>query len=196
MQKHLVIFAKEPRIGRVKTRLARDIGAVAGWRFYRSIVGEISRRLDGKGPWQTWLAISPDTAPGNAFPLTHITRLPQGGGDLGQRMLRPAKTLPPGPFVVVGTDVPGIQPRHIRKAFAKLGTHDVVFGPAQDGGFWLVGHKRHPSMVDPYKKGVRWSHPQTLADCLKNLQGRKVALIDTLRDVDTASDLLSWRKNG
>lgn len=183
MQKHLVIFAKEPRIGRVKTRLARDIGKVAAWRFYRSMLLTIPKRL--QGAWRVWLAISPD----HAHMPYGVRVLKQGRGDLGQRMLRPARRLPPGPFIVVGTDVPDIQPSHIKKAFALLGKNDVVFGPAQDGGFWLVGHKRHPVLTDPYKGRVRWSHPETLKDCLSNLKAKKVGFVDVLCDVDCADDL-------
>lgn len=184
-----MIFAKEPRIGRVKTRLARDVGKVAAWRFYRSMLATIPKRL--KGGWAVWLAISPDHA---HMPFKGKL-LKQGSGDLGVRMLRPASLLPSGPVVIVGTDVPDIQPSHIRKAFRLLGKHDVVFGPADDGGFWLVGYKRHPIMTDPYKNQVRWSHPETLKDCLKNLRGKKVGFVDTLCDIDGADDLRRWRQN-
>jgi len=108
VQNHLVIFAKEPRIGRVKTRLARQIGPVAAWRFYKDMLATIPKRLQKKGPWQTWLAISPDDAPKRSFNVARVKWMAQGLGDLGQRMLSPADKLPPGRFVVVGTDVPGI----------------------------------------------------------------------------------------
>lgn len=191
MQNHLVIFAKEPRIGRVKTRLAREVGPVRAWRFYLSMLQKIPKRLKGKGPWKVWLSISPDEASRKAFPCRHVSFLRQGKGDLGRRMLRPASQLPCGPFVVIGTDIPGIQPCHIRKAFRMLGRKDVVFGPAEDGGFWLVGYKRHPYMKDPYQGKVRWSHPETLEDCLKNMERHKVGFVDCLADVDCAADLFA-----
>ena len=195
MQKHLVIFAKEPRLGRVKTRLGREIGHVLAWRFYRSMLHSVPRNLINKGPWKTWLAVSPDNGVFQDIRMRQISYLPQGGGDLGKRMLSPAQTLPKGAFVVIGTDVPAIQPKHIRYAFKLLGQKDVVFGPAEDGGFWLVGHKRHPNMINPYKKLVRWSHPETLNDCLANLKGQKVGFVDTLYDVDDAQSLRRWRKD-
>ena len=74
-----------------------------------------------------------------------------------------------------------------------LGTHDAVFGPAEDGGFWLVGLKRHPVLANPYSKAVRWSHSQTLQDCLQNLKNKKVTFVETLWDVDEYSDLMRWR---
>lgn len=196
MQRHLIIFAKNPRIGRVKTRLARDIGKVAAWRFYRRMLWEIPRRLARDKRWTTWLCISPDETPWRCFPYRGLNRLPQGKGDLGARMWRPRSVLPPGPFVVVGTDIPDIQPAHIQDAFRQLGHRDAVFGPAADGGFWLVGLKRHGRFVHPYRKPVRWSHPETLHDCLDNLAGAKVGLLAELDDIDTAEDLRHWRKNG
>lgn len=194
MKNHLVIFVKEPRIGRVKTRLARDIGKVGAWRFYRRMLHDIPRRLK-KGGWQTWVCYSPDEAPRQVFGLSGLKWLKQGRGDLGDRMLRPAQSLPPGNFIVVGTDIPDILPSMIKTAFKQLGQKDVVFGPAQDGGFWLVGHKRHPRLHSPYKN-VRWSHEDTLHDCLVNLKGRRVGFVETLNDIDTVHDLISWRKNG
>ncbi|MDV7338280.1 TIGR04282 family arsenosugar biosynthesis glycosyltransferase [Terasakiella sp. A23] len=195
MTLHLVIFAKEPRIGRVKTRLARDIGKVPAWRFYRRMVHEMPRKLRRKGPWKTWISHSPDRMKPGLLSTQADGYLKQGSGDLGERMFRPASTLPPGPFLVIGTDVPGIRAHHIRKAFKLLGTHDVVFGPADDGGFWLVGLKRHGILANPYRRPVRWSHAETLNDCLANLEDKKVAFLDMLEDVDDGSSFLRWREN-
>lgn len=198
MQKHLIIFAKNPRIGRVKTRLARDMGRVPAWVFYRRMLSLMTKRLSADKSWTTWLAISPDDAPKRCFPVQHIKWMKQGAGDLGARMWRPTQTLPPGPFIVVGTDIPDIRPAHIRKAFRLLGCQDAVFGPCTDGGFWLVGLKRHGTKVSPYRKKVRWSHPATLQDCLANLKTAKVGFIDVLDDIDTLNDLKKWqdRKRG
>ena len=180
-------------MGRVKTRLARDIGKVGAWRFYRTMLHTIPKRL-ARGNWQTWVCYSPDRTLPKVFGLNAVRWLQQGGGNLGDRMLRPVQTLPVGRFIVVGTDIPDIQPSMIKKAFRQLGQKDVVFGPSEDGGFWLVGLKRHPIVHNPYQN-VRWSHAQTLQDCLDNLKGRKVGFVDTLNDVDEIEDLRRWRKN-
>jgi len=195
VQQHLVIFAKEPRLNKVKTRLARDIGRVAAWRFYRSMLYQMPRRLSNKGPWKTWLSFSPDQALKKTFNVPGVSFMKQGTGDLGQRMLAPKDKLPPGAFVVIGSDIPEIKPDHIRKAFDLLGHNDVVFGPSNDGGFWLVGLKRHPIVTNPYAKAVRWSHEETLNDCLANLKGAKVGFLETLPDIDTGEDLRRWRQN-
>jgi glycosyltransferase A (GT-A) superfamily protein (DUF2064 family) len=93
--------------------------------------------------------------------------------------------MPLGPVVIVGTDVPGIMPAHIAEAFRSLGRHDAVFGPAVDGGYWLVGLKRRPRLLIPFAR-VRWSSPHALADTLANLEGRALAFVATLSDVDDA----------
>ncbi len=187
--RHLVLMLKEPRPGRVKTRLARDIGAVpAAWWFRHQTAGLI-RRLD-EPRWRLVLAVSPDRAAlaSAAWPR-HLPRVAQGPGDLGARMARLLRRLPPGPVLIVGGDVPGVTPRHIDRAFRALGRHDAVFGPAADGGYWLVGLKRTAPPPAALFKGVRWSSRHALADSLASLRGLRVALTDTLHDVDTAADL-------
>ena len=92
-----------------------------------------------------------------------------------------------GPIVLIGTDIPGVAPGHIAQAFARLGGHDAVFGPAEDGGYWLVGLRRCPRLLRPFA-GVRWSSPHALADTVANLARARVAMVATLSDVDTARD--------
>lgn len=107
----------------------------------------------------------------------------QGGGDLGARMARAARTLPPGPVVIVGCDIPGLTAAHVAAAFRKLGANDAVFGPATDGGYWLVGLRRRPRFIDPFTH-VRWSTCHALADTVSSLTGRSVAMVATLADID------------
>jgi uncharacterized protein len=83
----------------------------------------------------------------------------------------------------MGTDIPGIRADHVARAFAALGAHDAVFGPAADGGYWLVGLRRIPKTPRIFGK-VRWSTPHALEDSLANLDQASVAIIDMLEDVD------------
>jgi len=108
----------------------------------------------------------------------------QGGGDVGRRMRRVIAGAPRGPVVLVGSDIPAIETRHIAAAFRLLGAHDLVFGPAADGGFWLVGARRRPRLPPLFEK-VRWSSPHALADTLARVPGKvTVGFVESLEDVD------------
>jgi len=198
LQRHLVIMVKAPRFGAVKTRLAAGIGRLAAWRFYRGATARLLRRMQ-KGRWQVWLSVTPEQyLKGGRFWPLQFDRIPQGWGDLGERMARPARTLPPGPVVVIGSDVPSISVPHIEAAFKALASHGAVVGPAADGGYWLIGLARRPAPVNRLRPRlyahVRWSGPHALADTLAGLDRRlKVARLETLSDVDTAEDYGRWR---
>ena len=189
----LIVFARLPVLGAVKRRLGRDIGAVAATGFYRHCLAGTVRRLAGDPRWRTWLAVTPDTAIDDGPWPAGPRREPQGQGDLGTRMARVLAAPPPGPAVLVGSDIPGIQPGHIARAFHLLGRHDAVFGPAVDGGYWLVGLRRRPRFIDPFG-GVRWSGPHALADTLANLKGLRTATLDVLEDIDDGPSFARWRR--
>ena len=185
----LIIMLKEPRAGRVKTRLGKDIGLTAAAWWFRQQVKRLLRRIDDPR-WKVVLAVAPDRAGmlSRVWPA-HFERIAQGQGDLGDRMARVMQVIPVGPVCVIGADIPDIGPIQIARAFAALGTSDAVFGPAPDGGFWLVGLKRTNPMPSKLFQDVRWSTEHTLGDTLTNLGGLRFALIDELQDVDTADDL-------
>ena len=181
-------MVKVPRAGRVKTRLGREIGMTsAAWWFRHQTRALLGRIEDPR--WTTVLAVAPD-AEGltcRCWPA-HLPRWAQGRGDLGQRMARMLAQAG-GPACLIGADIPGITRAHVAAAFDALGGHDAVFGPAPDGGYWLIGVK-HPRRQPPgFLRGVRWSTSHALADSRATLPGARIATVATLRDVDTASDL-------
>ncbi|QFT58342.1 hypothetical protein FIU94_05840 [Sulfitobacter sp. THAF37] len=182
-------MVKEPRPGRVKTRLGRDIGMTAAAWWFRHQTASLLRRL--RDPrWRLVIAISPDMEGlhSRVWPAD-LRRLPQGRGDLGARMARMLRTVHDGHACLIGADIPGVRPAHIARAFARLGEHDAVFGPAPDGGFWLVGLKRPARPPAGFFLTVRWSTADALSDSVATLPDHRIALCDTLRDVDTADDL-------
>ena len=183
----LYVFAKAPRPGLVKTRLARTIGPDAACAWYESTLRGVLERLDGTGPWRTVMAVTPDESVGEAALWPGPTpRVAQGPGDLGARMGRfLAQATPMQPVVIVGSDIPDLHARHITAAFAALAAHDLVFGPAEDGGYWLIGASA--PLPTGIFTGVRWSSEHALADTLGNARTRRVALLeDRLEDVDDA----------
>ena len=191
--RHLILFARLPRLGAVKSRLARDIGTVGAWRFAEATTRSMIARLGRDPRWLTWLCLTPDDAIEEAErrwrPPVGMGFLCQGRGDIGVRMARALAAVPPGPRLLIGSDIPGVGPADIDAAFRLLGAHDLVFGPAEDGGFWLVG-ARHPRPLQGLFAGVRWSTPHTLADTLVNVPPRlSVALAAEKRDVDDGAAL-------
>ncbi|CUH74734.1 TIGR04282 family arsenosugar biosynthesis glycosyltransferase [Tropicibacter naphthalenivorans] len=189
MTRTLIVMVKEPRPGRVKTRLGRDIGQVAAAWWFRHAVTSLLRRIQDPR-WQVVLAVAPDTAvTSRVWPA--LPRIPQGSGDLGQRMARAMRAAPPGPVCVIGADIPGVTRAAIWRAFRALGNHDAVFGPAPDGGYWLVGTRNTPPKT--LFHNVRWSTEHALVDTQNSIKGARIAQIDTLQDVDTAADLIALR---
>ncbi len=184
----LVIMVKEPKAGRVKSRLARDVGAALAVRFYRDVMTSVVWRLGRDPRWQMILAVSPDVAIASRMIPAGVMRMAQGNGDLGQRLQHVTARAPAGPVVIIGTDIPSILPADIWAAFRALGTHDAVFGPASDGGYWLVGLKRRPKCPRIFDD-VRWSTAFALGDTKANLCGLKCAEISVKDDVDDGRDL-------
>lgn len=190
-QKHLVVMIKEPRPGRVKTRLGKEIGMVpAAWWFRHNLHRLLRRLRDPR--WKIWLAVSPDAEglQSRIWPRD-LTRIPQGKGSLGTRMRRVFYDLPPGDVAIIGSDIPGIGVGHISKAFATLREKTVVFGPAPDGGYWLIGLARRSAPASTFLKDVRWSTEFALADTVKStgFHSSEIGEIPCLRDVDTLKDL-------
>jgi rSAM/selenodomain-associated transferase 1 len=189
-RRNVAIMAKLPRPGRVKTRLARDIGSVSAAWWMRHQTERLIRAVGGDPRWQVWLAVTPD-AEGIASRVWsgQLPRIAQGKGDLGARMARVFRRLPPGPAVIVGADIPALRAVHIAAAFQALGSCDAVLGPATDGGYWLVGLKHPWRQTRHLFRGVRWSTGHAMADTVTSLPGRVALLPITLADVDTARDL-------
>lgn len=189
MRGTLLVMLKEPRPGRVKTRLGQGIGMVPAAWWVRHQTARLLREVEDPR-WHLALAVSPDRAgmASRVWPA-HLPRVAQGRGTLGDRMARLLLGARPGPVCIIGGDIPGVRAAHVARAFAALGPHDAVFGPAHDGGYWLIGLKRARRVPAGLLQGVRWSTDRALSDSMASLPDARIALIDTLRDVDTAADL-------
>ena len=182
------MFAKAPRMGRAKTRLAADVGVVHAQRLYRAMTAKVLRAV--RDPrWDTVLAATPEGAWDAAWRGT--ARIGQGGGDLGARLARAMGG--PRPVCVIGTDCPEVSAQDIAAAFRALRGAELVLGPAGDGGFWLIA-ARGPVGAELFKD-VRWSSEHALADVAANADGR-VAYLRELVDVDDAEALRAVRARG
>ena len=190
MRNTVILFARAPRLGMVKRRLAADIGHRAAYRFHAQSLLLRIRQLARDRRFRGVLAITPDAArlrlPGS------IARISQGRGDLGVRMDRAFRKFRRGRVVLVGCDIPDMTPTDLEQAFRKLGSADAVFGPALDGGYWLIGLP--PNRPGHPFRGVRWSTHHALQDTLLNFRGRTTRQLRVLADIDTGGDHARWRE--
>jgi rSAM/selenodomain-associated transferase 1 len=181
----VILFARVPRLGQVKRRLAAGIGAVPALRFYRNALAKILRELRGLRGFEIVLSVTPDGA--KFRPVPGIPATGQGAGDIGVRMGRAFRRYARRRVLLIGADIPGLDAAILRRAANSLRHHDAVFGPAKDGGYYLVGMAaRRPAL--PFAR-VRWSSPHALSDTMKNFRGLRVAQTPMLQDVDTKDDL-------
>lgn len=187
----IALFAKAPRAGMVKTRLARDLSPQAAAEFHRlSTLATWERLVELPAHeaflycdvrWDEFEAV----AEGGRFRL-------QRGGDLGQRMRLCLEELLGdgyGKALIVGSDAPTLPLAQLGEAAAALDSADVVLGPSEDGGFTLIGATRVAATMF---RGVAWSRPDTRRACMAAVQdaGLKAAETRTTGyDVDTVSGL-------
>jgi rSAM/selenodomain-associated transferase 1 len=190
----VLVFLKFPRPGQVKTRLAKDIGDELAAKLYRSWIGMVLREMQPLRPG-TRLVGYFDGASVEAF--SEWTMLAdewwqQPVGDLSARLdhgFSRAFATGASASLAVGTDCLDLKTSHIESAFAILKGTDAVFGPATDGGYYLVGTSRHlPQLFE----NVRLSTSDALCDQLRQCDnnGWSSNLLPTLRDIDT---LVDWK---
>ncbi len=186
MKPLLIIFTKAPIMGKAKTRLAAGIGRVHAWRIYRAMCAKIIRNCTDPR-WDTVLYVTPDdkisSTYGSVWPA-QLPRTAQGGGDLSDRLAKIYTHK--GPLIVIGTDTPQQCSRDIAAGFKALKTNTAVFGPASDGGFWLMG-LNGPAPKSMFEN-IRWSHPKTLKDIQAKIHG-STTYLRTLTDVDNKEAL-------
>ena len=180
------IFTRAPRLGRGKRRLAREIGDRAALRFQLTVLRRLAWALWRDRRFRTVLAVDGGYIAG----MPPVARVGQGRGDLGARMKRVLGRARRA--VLLGSDIPDAGADDVAAALRALGRADAVFGPASDGGYWLVGFG--PRRVARPFAGVRWSSEHALADTLVHFAGKRVAFVRTLDDVDTAADLAAIRR--
>ena len=184
----LVIFAKAPIMGRAKTRLAADIGPVHAKRIYRAMTARVLQNVQHP-KWETVLAVTPPRWLGTVPEWQGIEQYAQTSGSLSPRLSEAFSSQ--SPTVVIGTDSPQITRSDIDRAFTCLRSRGAVFGPADDGGFWLMG-LRGPARAGTFAD-VNCSTETALADVERNISG-PVHYLRTLTDVDDAQALAQVRQ--
>ena len=197
MKRGIVIFAKAPVPGRVKTRLAASIGDVAAADLHTAFIADLVE-LVAAHPAQAFLALAGD----EDHPAFDVARqkgldfIEQGEGDLGARLAHVTRmlfeTYQLDQLVILGSDSPTLCDKHLDEAFERLALCDVVFGPSFDGGYYLVAlNEAHAAVF----RQIPWSTNRTLEYSWR--QAKAASLLPELLpywyDVDDFDDLLNLR---
>src|SRR5574341_184543 len=190
----LLIFLKYPEPGKVKTRLAQYIGKEKAAHIYSVMAETIIYRVSKSREYKTIAFFDP---PGRKSDIENWLSnndckfLPQEGNYLGERMANAfskAFALGADKVVIIGTDCIDISNDLISEAFSTLDITDVILGPAEDGGYYLLGLKK---LIPEIFNNIDWSTNRVLNQTLKTLRekGLRFQLLQTLKDIDTANDL-------
>jgi len=197
--RHLIVMAREPVPGQVKTRLAAALGADGAARLQAALATDLCERLAGHFD----LTVAADPDPGSAFfqnlaARTGAKLVPQGPGDLGARMagaLEARLRAGDGAALLIGTDLPALPEAHLAAAAELLTRHALVLCPAADGGYYAVGAARAAlarweEVCERLFAGIAWGGPTVLHDTLVRAGDLDVALGPAWYDVDEARDLI------
>jgi rSAM/selenodomain-associated transferase 1 len=195
VENQLLIFAKNPRLGEVKSRLASSMGNEKALLAYEALLDDLARSLE-KLSHVTVFHTSLDDAPELKRLFPSLWKFyPQEGHDLGMRMANAFKlafAAGAGKSVLIGSDCPYLEPGDIQAAFENLDAHDLVLGPARDGGYWLIGLKTsRPELFAAMPWGASVVLKKTLE--ISEKLGLKTHLLRELPDVDTEPDWDEYR---
>lgn len=186
----LIIIAKQPKMNSVKTRLAGSMSDKERLELYISMLESTVHRLGSITGVDSFIAFAPLNAE-SYFLKFGLNLLPLPEGDLGERMFHSMNLVLGKGYektVLVGVDIPGLSESIISNAFELLSDIDIVFGPAKDGGYYLVGFK---TPIKEIFEGIQWSTDRVLKQSMENASrnGCSIAFTKTLSDVDTPEDV-------
>ncbi|RJQ45301.1 MAG: glycosyltransferase [Nitrospiraceae bacterium] len=186
----LIIIAKYPEKGQVKTRLNGHLSDEDILKLYISLLKQTVSKLNNIPYADTFIAFAPANAE-DYFLHFGVSLIPLNEGDLGVRMFNSFNHVFSSGYkkaVLVGADIPDITPAIIQKAFDILSGNDTVFGPAKDGGYYLVGMRK---LIREIFLNVPWSSAQTLKKSIEqaNKFGYSAGLTEMLSDIDTIEDV-------
>ena len=187
----LVILARHPEAGNVKTRLAASIGDAAATALYRTFLLDLGRKLAAHPAWVLYWAFAPADSPLPAEVAGREKAFAQADGDLGERMANAIeRVLGDGhpSVVLIGSDIPHVSIVTIEDAFGRLSAGaPLVLGPAEDGGYYLVGATSLP----PVFRSIRWGSSSVLSETIAAARraGIEPALVAPDYDIDDEEDL-------
>jgi len=192
MTKNLVlIFTRNPELGKCKTRLAKKVGNENALTIYKMLLQHTANVVE-QLTCDKAVYYSVKIRDNDLWDNTIYQKHQQQGTDLGYRMLNAFKKSFESEYekvLIVGSDLYDLTPEHIQQAFDKLNTHDVVLGPAEDGGYYLLGmNSLQPNIFE----NKEWGTETVRKDTLNDLKYKSVALLESLNDIDVFDDIKDY----
>lgn len=184
----LIIFIRNPQLGKVKTRLAKTVGSEKALEIYKALLlhtQSVTQNLD----CDKFVFYDENIETNDIWSGTLFENRTQFGNHLGEKMqnaFRHILDLGYKNCIIIGSDLFDLQANHIEIALNKLENNDVVIGPAEDGGYYLLGLKK---IIPSIFKNKDWGTSTVLSDTLKDLENYKIEFLETLNDIDTFEDL-------
>ena len=184
----LIIFTRNPILGKVKTRLAKSVGNKIALEIYQFLLNK-TKEVTLNIPADKVVFYSEEITNKDIWDATIYKKELQEGRDLGAKMSNAFKTCFKDGYekvVLIGSDLFDLEEFHIREAFEKLEKNDAVIGPALDGGYYLLGLKKmHPKIF----MNKNWGTATVRKNTMKNLEKVNVHLLPILNDVDVIEDI-------
>ena len=182
----LSIFARLPVPGKVKTRLIPAVGEEGAARIYARLLAHTVEVARASGLDFELRVTGGEVAAFHDLFGAETQVVDQGGGDLGEKMARVD-----APALLIGSDCPGLSVPLLQAAAGALADRRVVLGPANDGGYYLIGFTEPVPFLF---EDMEWSTPRVLPETLTRLaaRGHGPAILPELADIDTPEDLAQW----
>ena len=191
-KKALIVFARNPELGKCKTRLAKVIGDHNALDVYKYLINHTAS-VATKVNCDSHVFYSETIVVNDAWDDSQFSKHLQNGDDLGERMKNAFETLFKDGYkkvVIIGSDLLDLNESIIEKAFTALDKYDITIGPAQDGGYYLLGMKvLHPTIFDIENWGTETVYDQTISKLIHDT----VYVLETLNDIDTIEDLKPYK---
>lgn len=184
----ILIFTRNPELGKVKTRLAKGVGDVNALAIYKILLDH-TQQITSKVQATKRVMYSETIVTNDLWSNYIFEKKAQVGDDLGERMHNAfAEGFANGyqKIVIIGSDMYDLTTNDIEHAFDKLEDNDIVIGPAEDGGYYLLGMK---AISENLFKNKEWGTDTVLKDTLKDIKNLKYYLLKEKNDIDTFEDI-------
>ncbi len=189
----LLVFTRNPELGKVKTRLAKGVGQENALTIYKQLL-QHTHDVVIENNCTKRVGYSVKVRENDLWEASLFEKFQQEGEDLGQRMKHAfSQAFSDGykNVIIIGSDLYDLQPHHLEEAFDALATHDTVIGPAKDGGYYLLGMR---NLISDVFKNKEWGGDSVLKDTLENLAPYTVHTLEELNDIDFAEDLKPYQE--